>query len=291
MSLEGVDYIPNIGLVLNHQKKGVFTVISRVIKWLEGEGISYLVEKEAAALINNDQLASYAELRERADLVIVFGGDGTFLQAAHHFFTTDIPLLGVNIGRLGFLTEIETNELETALIQLLNGNFKIEKRMILVAKVISNGVKVYQSQALNDIVLHRGSSSNMLGIELFINDQIVNSYRADGLIIATPTGSTAYSLSAGGPIINPNIREIILTPICPHTLYVRPMVIADYEKLRIIVTGNTSMKLNADGRYDFNLSSKDEIYLSAAKEELSIVKLPERTFYTILHKKMRVGLV
>ncbi len=202
-----------------------------------------------------------------------------------------MPLLGINIGRLGFLTEIETNELDKALEYLISGNFSIEKRMILVGNIKSNGENVYHNFALNDFVIHRGSRSKLVAIDLYINDEIVNSYRADGIIIATPTGSTAYSLSAGGPIINPQIRAMIATPICPHSIFIRPMVISDQEQLKIIVSGDYTMSFTADGGYDYTIKSKDEIYVQASKRELSFVKLPGRTFYSILHKKLKAGLV
>lgn len=278
-------------MVLNIKKREAFSVGNDVINWLEKKGIHYLIEADAAEILNNNFKADYQYLRDNTDIIIVIGGDGTFLHTAHHFFTTDIPLLGINIGHLGFLTEIETNELTEALNRLLLENYKVEKRMILEARLFRKGEEIYKKNALNDIVIHRGAKSRMVGIDLFINEEIVNSYRSDGLIVATPTGSTAYSLSAGGPIINPQIRAIIITPICPHTIFIRPMVISDKEKLKVVITAEHTMKLTADGRYDWALKSADQIHIQAAEKELSVIKLPERTFYTILHKKMRLGLV
>ena len=241
--------------------------------------------------MERSEKADYSKLRSKTDYIIIIGGDGTFLHTAHHFFGSDIPLLGINIGHLGFLTEIETNELENALEYLFNGNFSVEKRMILEGSIKSDQEKVYHNFALNDFVIHRGSHSRLLGIDLYINGEIVNSYRADGIIIATPTGSTAYSLSSGGPIINPQIRAMIVTPICPHSLFITPMVISDQEKLKIVVSGDYSMSFTADGAYNYSIKSKDEIYVQAAERELLFVKLPGRTFYSILHKKMKAGLV
>ncbi|MDI3546720.1 MAG: kinase [Halanaerobiales bacterium] len=272
-------------------------MIQRVIAWLSERNVPYLIEEKAAKILGEEERrATYTCLRKRVDLIIIFGGDGTFLHTAHHFFGSNIPLLGINIGRLGFLTEIEINELDEALNYLLEEKYQVEKRMILSSKVLSKGREVYRSQALNDVVIHRGAKSRLIKIELYINDEIVNSYRADGLIVATPTGSTAYSLSAGGPIVNPQIRAIIITPICPHTLYIRPMVISDREKLKIVVKSEDMqsediMKVTADGRSDYALSSGDEIQIAASSQEILIIKLPERTFYTILHKKMRVGFI
>src|SRR5690554_913307 len=290
--MKGDDVIPIIGLVINLKKEGALQVSKKLIDGLESKEIPYLIEKGAACkLMNKSYGADYEELKNKSDMVIVVGGDGTFMHTAHYFFGTEIPLLGVNAGRQGFLAEIETDELEEAINYLVNEEYSIEKRMILNSWVLRKGKKEYSSQALNDVVIHRGGKSGMVEIELYINNEIVNSYRADGIIVTTPTGSTAYSLSAGGPIVNPQVRAIIITPICPHTLFIRPMVVTDREELLIKVKSERELILTADGRDDFMIRTDDEIYLSAGEKELKVVKLPERTFYTILHKKMRVGLV
>ncbi len=281
------------GLVLNIKKKKSFSIVARVIDWFEKRDIDYLVEKKASGLVGKEnKSADYARLRKEADIIILFGGDGTFLHTAHHFIGTDIPLLGINLGRLGFLTEIETDALEETLALLVKGDYEIQKRMLLDASVRRGEKEAAQSHALNDVVVNRGANARMVKIMLYINDEFVNSYRADGLIISTPTGSTAYSLSAGGPIINPTIRAILITPICPHTLYVRPMVISEKEKLKVIISGEKDeMKLTADGRYNYDLVDNDKIIVSASDKDVSMIKFPERTFYTVLHEKMRVGLV
>ncbi|MFP4660872.1 MAG: NAD(+)/NADH kinase [Halanaerobiales bacterium] len=291
ISWKGVDIIPRIGLVLNTQKDKAFTVADRVIKYLSERDISFLVETRAAEIMGRSEKADYSKLRSDVEYIVIIGGDGTFLHTAHYFFGSGIPLLGINIGHLGFLTEIETNELEKALGNLFAGKFSIEKRMILEGNIESDGENVYHNFALNDFVVHRGSRSKLVGIDFYINDEIVNSYRADGIIVSTPTGSTAYSLSSGGPIINPQIRAIIVTPICPHSLFITPMVISDREKLKIVVHGEYTMSFTADGGYDYSIKSNDEINVQAASRELLVVKLPGSTFYSILHKKMKAGLV
>lgn len=290
--MRGVDFIQIFGLYMNTLKEEAYPVVNNVITFLEKNEAAYLIEENAALLLGReDKRADYKLLKEKVDLVIVFGGDGTFLHASHHFFNTDIPLLGINIGHLGFLTEIETDELTAALSNLLKGNYKIEKRMMLNVSVFRSAKEIFNTTALNDLVIHRGGKLKMISLELYINNEIVHSYRADGLIITTPTGSTAYSLSAGGPIVNPQVRAIILTPICPHTLFMRPMVISDRESLKVKVEGEESMRLTADGRANCLLEPEDEICLSASEKELSIIRMPEKTFYTILHKKMKLGLV
>lgn len=277
--------------MLNTNKKEVFSVVNKVIKYLEEKNVKYYLEEKAAVKMDKGEPADYKFLKSAADIIIIFGGDGTFLHTAHHFFGTNIPLLGINIGRLGFLTEIEKNEIKEALEYLIKGNYEIEERMILEGKIVSNSEDVYHNFALNDFVIHRGARSRLVSIDLYINNEIVNSYRADGIIIATPTGSTAYSLSSGGPIVNPQIRALLVTPICPHTLFIRPMVISDQEKVKIIIKGDHKMSFTADGSNDYSLQSSDEVYIKASSRKLSFIKIPDRTFYTILHKKMKVGLV
>ena len=282
-----------VGLVLNLDKKRAFELANNVIDWLSARNINYIVEETAAKLMNYSVRAgSYGKLRKEADLIILFGGDGTFLHTAHHFIGTDIPLLGINIGGLGFLTEIETNELDITLEKIFAGNYKIKKRMLLKVELYRDNKKIADSFALNDVTINRGANARMVEIKLFINGEFINSYKADGLIMSTPTGSTAYSLSAGGPIINPRVRAILITPICPHTLHIRPMVISREEELEVVVAGvDENMMITSDGNFDHKLVTGDKIKVYAAEKEVSLVKLPGRTFYTILHDKMRVGLV
>ena len=294
MSSLGGDFaINNIGLVINRAKNGVEKIIKNSIKLLENKNISYLVEKKSAEKLNikKNKIASYKELREQTDFIILFGGDGTFLHTAQHFISTDIPLLGVNMGSLGFMTEIEVHELEDAIDRIIKGDYNTEKRMMLETKIFRDDNEVFHSHSLNDIVVNRGANAHLIDIKLYVNDELVSSYNGDGLIISTPTGSTAYSLSAGGPIINPKTESILITPICPHSLYVRPMVVGAWEKVKVEVSSSKDkMKANADGRYDYDLHDGDILKINRSAREILMVKFPERTFYSTLREKMRVGL-
>jgi len=279
-------------LIVNLDKNEAFTVAERAIEWFEKRNKEFLIEKRAAfQLSQKKREADYEQIKKEADHIIIIGGDGTFLHSSHHFIGSDIPLLGINVGHLGFLTDVETEELTKALEMIDNNNFNIEKRMMLKTEHYRNEQKINSSYALNDYVINRDPDSQMLKIQLYINNELVNNFRGDGLIIATPTGSTAYSLSAGGPIINPRqIQAILITPICPHNLHLRPMVISNQEKIRIKVDSDgRSVKGCADGRQKNEIIPGDEIFISGADQELSIIKLPDRTFYTTVKEKMNLA--
>lgn len=279
-------------LIINLDKKEAFTVAKRAIEWFEARDMDYLIEEKAAfQLAKKERKADYEKMKKEADYAIIIGGDGTFLHSAHHFMGTDLPLLGINVGQLGFLTDVETEELKKALAMIAADNYKIEKRMMLQVKHYRDNEELDCSYSLNDYVMNREPNLQMLNIKLFINNELVNDYRGDGLIISTPTGSTAYSLSAGGPIINPRlIKAILITPICPHNLHLRPMVISDQENIRIKVDSDgRSVKGCADGRVRNEIIPGDEILISGADRELSIIKLPDRTFYTTIKEKMNLA--
>ena len=279
-------------LIVNLDKKEAFTVAERAIEWFEKRNKDFLIEKRAAFQLSQKQReANYEKIKNEADYIIIIGGDGTFLHSSHHFIGSEIPLLGINVGHLGFLTDVETEELIKALEMIDNCNFSIEKRMMIQIEHYRKEQKIDSTYAINDYVINRDPDSQMLKIKLYINNELVNKFRGDGLIIATPTGSTAYSLSAGGPIINPHqIKAILITPICPHNLHLRPMVISDQEKIRIKVESNgRTVKGCADGRRKNEIVPGDEINISGADQELSIIKLPDRTFYSIVKEKMHLA--
>lgn len=279
-------------LIVNLDKKEAFTVAERAVEWFEKRNKSYLIEKHAAFQLAKEQnQADYEKMKKEADYIIIIGGDGTFLHSSQHFIGSDVPLLGINVGHLGFLTDVETDELLKALEMISSDNFKIEKRMMLKTEHYSQGKKLSTNYALNDYVINRDPDSQMLEIKLFINNELVNKFRGDGLIVATPTGSTAYSLSAGGPIINPHkIKATLITPICAHNLHLRPMIISKEEEIRIKVDSDgRSVKGCADGRRKDEIIPGDEIKITGAAEELSIIKLPDRTFYTIIKEKMNLA--
>ncbi len=285
--------IKTIGLVLNTEKDNSLEVSKRLIELIKEKDLDYLLEREGAKELDlNHKRASYDTLREKADLIIVFGGDGTFLHTSLNFIGTGIPLMGINLGRIGFLTEIETNELGEALDHIIADNYRIENRNTLEVCLQRAGEDVQKKYAVNDVVLNRAADGEMLKVDMHINKEFVNSYRGDGIIVSTPTGSTAYSFSAGGPIINPQVKALLITPLCPHAVHVKPMVISDDEIIEIDVEGQKDkIFLTTDGRDSIKIKQDDIVRIKSSQQEISLIKFPDRTFYTILRNKMRVGLV
>ncbi len=239
-----------------------------------------------------------------ADCVLVLGGDGTLLQAARDMIDRDTPLLGINLGTLGYLAEVEEVGLEAALEQLLKGEYGIEQRMMLSGRVIrnefhknlhkENGILDYDrkdSYALNDIVITRSGSLQIIKFNLYVNGQFLNRYNADGVIVATPTGSTGYNMSAGGPIVEPKAKLLLVTPICPHTLNTRSIVLAPEDEIEIeIVSGREDsvqqVEVNFDGSHKLTLYTGDRVEVKRAAKTTDIVKLSKVSFLEVLHKKM-----
>lgn len=226
----------------------------------------------------------------QSDCVLVLGGDGTLLRAARNMMDKDIPLLGINLGTLGYLAEVENSNLEAALDQLLRDDFVREERMMLAGVVDKQGVSE-ENYALNDIVISRCGSLQILTFQIYVNGQFLNSYSADGIIVATPTGSTGYNMSAGGPIVEPCARLLLLTPICPHTLNTRSIILAPEDEIRIEIPqgrdGQTqTVEANFDGSHKITLQTGDHIVIRKAVKTTGILKLNTESFLSVLHKKM-----
>ena len=278
-----------VGLIPNPTKDKALQITKEVINWLTDHDIDYLVKNESARLVGaSNKAASCAEMIDRVDLVIVFGGDGTFLNTARDFFDVQMPILGVNLGSLGFLTDIQLAELETALEKLLVGDFDIEERMMIEAEVIREGEVIEKLAAINDIVITKGAFSRLIKLETYIDGEYLTTYPADGVIVACPTGSTAYSLSAGGPIVNPNLKSLILTPICPHTLHARSIVTSAEEDIEIIVVSeHEDVVLTVDGQEGIELASADKVIIKGSELATELIKLENYHFYKVLRTRLR----
>lgn len=263
---------------------------TRILKKLELLGAQPLMLAKDRPIFEN--LARYYETTDEllcnCDVVIAVGGDGTIIRAAKEAMCFDRPVLGINVGRLGFVAGLETNELDR-LQNLIEKNYILDERMVLQVDLICNGVK-QKYFALNDAVIARGALSRILDLEVLFNEAIVCDYRADGLILSTPTGSTAYSLSAGGPVIDPSMKCILLSPICPHSLMTRTVVFGENSKLKVRVTSSekeSEAYLTIDGEISISLNNFDQyIHFEKAPQTAKIIKLKNTNFYEIVNNKL-----
>ncbi len=268
-------------IITNQFKDENNTVTKRVLNYLRKENkVVYTKENDGR------------QVADEVECIIVLGGDGTLLKAARDNRKSGIPLMGINLGTLGYLSSVEKENTEEALFMLLNGNYQIETRMMIAGIVaFKNKTKRDEIHALNDIVISRGGISHIVSFRIFINGQYLNTYHADGVIVSTPTGSTSYNLSAGGPIVEPNARLLMLTPICPHTLNTRSIVFSAKDKITIRVDEGKkeeiqSAVVNFDGEEAIVLEAGDEITIRESELSTKIMKLDDISFLGTLHKKM-----
>ena len=224
-----------------------------------------------------------------ADLVICFGGDGTILDCAKKMARRGKPILGINLGHLGYMAELEMDEL-SALDKIIEGDYTLDERAMIDVEVFDkNGVLKYQSAALNDAVISNGSVSKIINLELYAEDNLVTSYRADGLIVSTPTGSTAYAMSAGGSIADPKVKCMLVTPICPHSFIARQLIFSDETPIKIknVSVREKSLMLTIDGKSNCELFKEDEVRISKSNMTVKLVRLKDCSFYGILSQKMK----
>jgi NAD+ kinase len=230
------------------------------------------------------------EISKRVDVLVVLGGDGTLLGAARMISGKNVPILGVNAGGLGFLTEITTEELFPVMEKILSGDFRISERCLLQVELNRMGQTMAHHMVLNDAVINKGALNRMIDLETYIGDDYVTTYKADGLIMSTPSGSTAYSLSAGGPIVYPSLDSILITPICPHTLTNRPLLVPDDADVRVqIGSKGGEVYLTFDGRVGLALEDGDSVHLRKAKEVVKLIRSPHRSYFEVLRSKLRWG--
>ena len=280
-----------IGFIVNMQKESAPAIAKQVVNWLiENDMEVYLTNETADALSFSNHGVKVDDLFSTSDCILVLGGDGTLLNTARVVAGKNIPLLGINLGQLGFLTELEVDKIIYGLEELKAGHFHIEERIMLESHVYRDGKEVGNFHALNDIVITKGAFARMIEVAAYVDNEFLTNYPADGLIIASPTGSTAYSLSAGGPIVSPDLDIIIITPVCPHTLYARPVVISHDQSVKVVLLSNTGeVMLTVDGQDGFPLRVKDEIIVKKSSLTTKLIKLRNRSFYDILREKLKDG--
>ncbi len=279
--------IRTVGLVAKYQEPKAAQMVRWLIPWLKKRGKKVCVENGLAR--SGAQSCTKKELAAKADLIISLGGDGTLLNIAPLVVRPEVPILGVNMGGLGFITEVAVDELEAVLTKTLEGKYEVEKRMTLEIRVIGKGRK-HQFRVLNDAVITKGARSRIIDLETYVGADYLCTYRADGLIISTPTGSTAYSLAAAGPILEPTLGAIVLAPICPHTLTNRPIVVPSNAAIRVTLRsfGDTVI-LIPDGQQGLRLNNGDKVEARDYGLPVSLIKLPSRSYYEILREKLKWG--
>lgn len=276
-----------IVIIPNFNKDTDLSVTKKLINALENRAILYMEE-----CFSNEDLrvdfVSKDKIFDNADFVIVLGGDGTILQVAEPCAKRGIPIMGINLGRIGFMTEVNISDVERACSLLLEGKFIIEKRMMIEASVIKNGEKICEFNALNDVVISK-SGSPMITVEVHSMGEKINMYSADGLIIATPTGSTGYSLSAGGPVADPTMELFIASPICAHMLHARPALMSSNKPIVLSISDELGADalVMVDGNVKEKISVGDEVMITKSKYTADIIKLGDQSFYDVLIDKLK----
>jgi NAD+ kinase len=279
-----------IGIIPKRQDARVCDVMNDVISWLRSRGVEiYLDQDSSVQCSGDDRKVAAGEMVKHVDVILVLGGDGTLLHAARLVGAAGIPILGVNLGSLGFLTEVKLDEMYSALEGLLSGQYQSEERVLLNVEVIRQGKNAAQYLALNDAVINKGALARIIDLEVSVNSQPVLSTRSDGLIISTPTGSTAYSLAAGGPILYPTLEAFIIAPICPHTLTNRPVVIPDRDEVEVCLQRGTDVMLTVDGQVGMPLQPHDCLKVYRAQSTLQLVLPFGSAFFKLLREKLRWG--
>ncbi|MCH8954779.1 NAD(+)/NADH kinase [candidate division KSB1 bacterium] len=281
-----------LGLTGNIDKASVKPLVTKFVKWLQKSGADFIVENELAEYLSLPKescpRSSLKNFFEKCQMVISFGGDGTILSTARAIGDSGVPILGVKMGGMGFLAELTPEELYASMEEILKGHYQIVKRMVLQVEV--EGEKTTRYHALNDLVFDKGAVSRVIHIKTFIDDEFLNTYISDGLIISTPTGSTAYSLAAGGPILLPSMNAIIINPISPHTLGARPVVIPDDKVVKIrIEYAPQNVLLSADGQVSKELKQGQTATIQKADYQIKLVSYRGRSFYDVLRAKLNWG--
>ncbi|KRQ86822.1 putative inorganic polyphosphate/ATP-NAD kinase [Caloramator mitchellensis] len=277
------------GLIVNKSKDKGLVVTKQIVDWFTKKRCNIYLEKDVANSIGFESIGlEDNELFSIADYLIVLGGDGTILSVARRQLPNQKPILGINFGHLGFITEAEKDNMYNAFEKLINNTFSIESRIMLEAKVVRDNKAIKEFVCLNDICITKGTLARIIAVKVFIDDELMETYRGDGVIFSTPTGSTAYSLSAGGPIVCPELEVIIATPVCPHSLNARSIIIGSNRELIVqIQDTNEEVFLTADGQDGFRLQKYDKIIIKQPKYRAKFIKLSNRNFFEVLRRKIK----
>ncbi len=291
-----ISSIKRIGIVLKPHQPDAFKTMCELTSWLAQRGITLFggpdIERERIEKLTGCAVPEVAdaELAASSDLILVLGGDGTMIAAARVMGDTEVPVLGVNYGGLGYLAEFRIEELYSALESILSGNYRLDQRVMLDVELSRGKENVTRNRVLNDVVINKSALARIIEIEAYLNRQFVNAFRADGLIVSTPTGSTAYNLSAGGPVIFPSMNAVVITPICPFTLSNRPIVVPDDAEIELCLkTEEEDVSLTLDGQVGFPLHFEDRVTIRKSKTTFNLVQPTNRNYFDVLRDKLRWG--
>ncbi len=278
-----------LGLLANTSRPGAGAVLAEILNWAKKAGVQVFISAEAAALAPGGTAVPEEELAQQADAVLALGGDGTILRTARLAGGSQKPILGINTGGLGFLAELSNQNITAALERLKKGDYRLEERMVLQAEIKTTGQKFF---SLNDVVVEKGEVRRLLKLSLAVNGEYICSYASDGLVIATPTGSTAYSLSVGGPIINPKMALTIVVPISPHSLASRPLIFEPEDVLEVTLSQpEKEAFLTVDGQVSVRITSADRLVVKKAPYSVRLVRFKETSFYQVLRSKLHWGVL
>lgn len=280
-----------VGIIYKHDFGPALAEAGKLEKWLVGRGIRVFSEEMTATAKTNVCFEETSVIPREVECVIVLGGDGTLLGAARRVARYGVPILGVNLGGLGFLTEIPLKRLYPVVERMLDGRLEVESRLLLETSVVRDGQEACRFNVLNDVVINKGALARIIDLDVHINDQFLTTFRADGLIVSTPTGSTAYNLSAGGPILYPAMSCYILTPICPFALNNRPIILPDSAAINITLSRQSEerVSLTFDGQVGFDLRYGDRVAVYKSREEIRLIKSPDQSYFEILRTKLGWG--
>lgn len=288
--------VKRIGIVLKPNQPDALRTVCELVTWLNERGITLVgtpelerqqIERETGCAVEHSQPE---ELAGNVDLILVLGGDGTMIATARMIGDREVPVLGVNYGGLGYLAEFRIEELYQALDSILSGNFRLDRRVMLGMELQRGGELITRNRVLNDVVINKSALARIIEIEAYLNQRFVNSFRADGLIISTPTGSTAYNLSAGGPVIFPSMNAVVITPICPFTLSNRPIVVPDDATIELLLkTDQEEVTLTLDGQVGFSLNVEDRVVIRKSSVTFNLVQPSNRNYFDVLRDKLRWG--
>ncbi len=279
----------NVAIIANWKKDNVQKTLNYIISFLREYKINIYLDKETADRLNLPSCYEPTSTWESlVDGVLVLGGDGTILKVARELIGQNLPIIGINLGEVGFLTTVEIIDLEKGLKKIMDGDYSTIDRMMLAATVNRKGKELAHYEALNDIVISKGPFSRIIELKTYINDDFLENYPGDGVIISTPTGSTGYSLSAGGPIVNPSLNVILITPICPHMLHHRSVIVHESDEIKMqVLTRHTEVVLTVDGQLGFTLQNEDEVIVKSSPNKTKLANFEENSFYKLLHRKLK----